>query len=164
LFEKQNLVLFFSNFSIAYDVLNHMYGGNLTQPVWTYSTPLVGQMILYNQEAFLNPPPALAQGIVDATVAQWLWTYLALYDPLDWGWKTSGLSNWTIPTTTTPNDKEEIKATNSFYSFDTKGFAYFPLACAKTKKCPIHVVLHGCLTGLEKNNLLFFLCRQCIFL
>lgn len=145
--------LFFSNFSLAYDVLNHLYGGNLTQPDWTYSTPLPGQMILYDQEAFLNPPPSLAQGIVDNTVLQWFETYLALYDPVDWGWKTSGLSNWTIPTTVTPNEKRESKLAGSFYSFDKKGFAYFPLACAKTSKCPIHVGLHGCLQGLFRQLL-----------
>ncbi|CAF4255873.1 unnamed protein product [Rotaria socialis] len=29
-------------------------------------------------------------------------------------------------------------------SFDTQGYIYFPPACTKGKKCPIHVVLHGC--------------------
>ena len=105
-------------------------------------------MILYDQEAFLNPPTSLAQGKVDETVLKWFETYLALYDPLDWGWQTSGLSNWTIPTAVTPNEKQELKFGDSFYSFDKKGFAYFPRACAKTTKCSVHVALHGCLTGI----------------
>jgi hypothetical protein len=154
--------LFYSNFSLAYDVLNHLHGGNLTEPLWKYGTPLLGQMILFNQEAFLNPPPSLATGKIDPTVAQWLWTYLALYDPLDWGWKTSGLSNWIIPTTTTPNEKEEAQVTGSFYSFDIKGFAYFPLACAKSKKCPIHVALHGCRQGFKRTILISFV-KKCLF-
>jgi hypothetical protein len=151
---KISLFLFYSNFSLAYDVLNYLLGGNLTQPTWSYATPLLGQMILYNQEAFTNPPPSLDTGKIDPSVAEWLWTYVAKYIPPTWGWPTSGLSNWTLPTVTTPNEKEDrtINA-SSFYSFDTKGFAYFPKACATSKKCPIHVVLHGCLTGLHKTFL-----------
>lgn len=156
-----------SNFSIAYDALNFLYGGDLIQPTWTSATPLVGQMILFNQEAFMNPPPALVQRKVDATVTQWLATYLALYDPADWGWETSGLSNWTIPKTTTPNDEQQSQLTAASFDFDVKGFVYFPLACAKTKKCPIHVAIHGCRQGLWRDKLMsedlivfsFFFCR-----
>jgi hypothetical protein len=161
--EKKFFFLFYSNFSLAYDVLNHLHGGNLTQPSWTYATPLLGQTILFNQEAFMNPPPSLATGKIDASVAEWLWTYVALYDPSDWGWQQSGLSNWTIPTTTTPNEKSEVTISSSFYSFDIKGFAYFPLACAKSKKCPIHVALHGCRQGFKKNFLIYFVEKKYIF-
>lgn len=125
-----------------------------------YSTPLLGQMILYDQEAFLNPPPSLAQGIIDTTVLEWFETYLALYIPLDWGWQPSGLSNWTIPTAITPNEKQESRPHASFYSFDKKGFAYFPRACAKTSSCPIHVVLHGCLTGKCYKGMFFFFTKN----
>ncbi len=161
--KKISFFLFYSNFSLAYDVLNHLHGGNLTQPSWTYATPLLGQTILFNQEAFMNPPPSLATGKIDPSVAEWLWTNVALYDPLNWGWPTSGLSNWTIPTTTTPNEKQGTTISSSFYSFDTKGFAYFPKACAKSKKCPIHVALHGCKQGSKQNLLIFFHRNKCLF-
>lgn len=159
IFTKTKLLfLFYSNFSLVYDVLNHLLGGNLTQPTWYVRTPLVGQTVLFDQKAFLNPPPELAKGIVDEVVAKWLQTYLTLYDPKDWGWQQSGLSNWSIPTTTTPNDKKGIFTIgSSFDSFDTKGFIYFPAACAKSKKCPIHVGLHGCLTGFKINFLISFI-------
>ncbi|CAF3067664.1 unnamed protein product [Rotaria socialis] len=39
-------------------------------------------------------------------------------------------------------------------SFDTQGYIYFPPACTKGKKCPIHVVLHGCKQGLYHATLL----------
>ena len=83
--------------------------------------------------------------------------HLLLYIILQIGvGKTSGLSNWTIPTTTTPDEKSGMEVASSSYSFDTKGFAYFPLACAQTKKCPIHVALHGCRQGLKRTFLYFF--------
>lgn len=34
--------------------------------------------------------------------------------------------------------------------FDTQGYVYYPSGCAKGKKCPIHIALHGCLQGLYK--------------
>ena len=51
-----SVFLFCSNFSLAYDLLNHLHGGNLIKPSWSYRTPLVGQMVVFNQEAFMDPP------------------------------------------------------------------------------------------------------------
>jgi hypothetical protein len=40
-------------------------------------------------------------------------------------------------------DLETVSGTG----FDTQGYVYYPTACTKGKKCPIHVALHGCLQG-----------------
>ncbi|CAF4475533.1 unnamed protein product, partial [Rotaria socialis] len=47
------------NFNLAYDMLNHLSGGNLTKPV-NSKTPLVGQMLMFDQNAFMNFPLSLA--------------------------------------------------------------------------------------------------------
>jgi hypothetical protein len=144
-----NIVNFINNcnFSLAYDVLNHLHGGNLIKPSWSYRTPLVGQMIVFNQEAFMNPPASLSTSKIDSSVSQWLWSNIALYNPVNWGWPTSSLSNWTIPTTTVPFAKRAATTRAPSNSFDTQGFAYFPAACAHGLKCPIHIALHGCRQG-----------------
>ncbi len=134
---------------MAYDVLNHLHGGNLTKPSWSYRTPLVGQMIFFSQDAFMSPPSSLDTGKIDSSLAQWLWNNIVLYNPVDWGWSTSGISNWTLPSTTIPFERSGITNRAASYSFDTDGFAYFPSACAQGQKCPIHVALHGCKQGFS---------------
>lgn len=134
---------------MAYDLLNHLHGGNLIKPSWSRQTPLIGQMIVFDQDAFMNPPSSLATGKMDSSLAQWLWTNVALYNPANWGWPTSGISNWTIPSMTIQYEKRGVTTRIGSNSFDTQGFAYFPAACAHGQKCPIHVALHGCKQGFK---------------
>ncbi|CAF0812701.1 unnamed protein product [Rotaria sordida] len=49
-------------FNTAYDVLNHLHGGQLIAPKSNSTTPLVGQMIVFRQANFQNPPPSLSVG------------------------------------------------------------------------------------------------------
>jgi hypothetical protein len=162
IFEKR-FFLFCSNFSLIYDVLNHLHGGNLIKPSWSSRTPLFGQTILFNQDAFMNPPASLSTGKIDASFSQWLWSNIILYNPSNWGWTTSGLSDWIIPTTTIAVDKGAATTRAPSYSFDTQGFAYFPSACAQGQKCPIHIALHGCKQGLKHNFLICFIRKMIIF-
>jgi hypothetical protein len=77
-----------SNFNLAYDLLNHIFGGNLINPSTSQPSLLTGKFDTIKQPA--------------------------------------GVSG-----------------------FDTEGFVYYPENCGKGKKCPIHVVLHGCAQGLD---------------
>jgi hypothetical protein len=148
---KRNILfifLFYSNFSLVYDVLNHLHGGDLIKPPYSTPTPLVGQLVVFDQQAFMNPPSSLSNNPkIDAALSQWIWANMALYNPPTWGWPTSGISNWTIPTTTRPFETRGITTRGPSYSFDTQGFIYFASACTKGRKCPIHVALHGCKQG-----------------
>ncbi|UJR13347.1 hypothetical protein I4U23_000365 [Adineta vaga] len=138
------------NFSLAYDVLNHLLGGDLIKPPYLPLTPRIGQLVVFNQEAFMNPPSSLSSKNpnTDASFAQWIWKNMVLYNPRNWGSPTSGISNWTIPSTTiSMNKRSLLTRANPAYGFDSEGFVYFPSACAQGRKCPIHVALHGCKQG-----------------
>ncbi|CAF3670205.1 unnamed protein product [Rotaria socialis] len=136
------------NFNMAYDVLNHLHGGQLIAPISNSTTPLIGQMIVFRQENFQNPPPSLATGdISSSAVLKWISATISLYNPTTWSWPTSGLFNLALSITTVPFEAQ-LPDTYSFSSgLDDYGFAYFPSACTKGQKCPIHVALHGCRQG-----------------
>ncbi|CAF1256803.1 unnamed protein product [Adineta ricciae] len=53
--EIPDLKYFINNcsFNLAYDVLNHIFGGNLTKP--GQSVPLTGQFITFDQPALMSP-------------------------------------------------------------------------------------------------------------
>ncbi|CAF2710932.1 unnamed protein product [Rotaria sp. Silwood2] len=133
------------NFSLAYDLLNHLHGNHLIKPESGFKTPLVGQMILFDQEAFMYPPPLLSVG--NNPSSRWIEDSISLYNPIDWGWPTSGLFNWTVSSVTVPIRRKAAKTRASSLSFDNEGFVYFPSACTRGQECSIHVALHGCKQG-----------------
>ncbi|CAF3895029.1 unnamed protein product [Rotaria sp. Silwood2] len=49
------------DFNMAYDILNHLYGGNLIKPRSGTEVPLIGQMAIFDQKAFMNPPSSLTE-------------------------------------------------------------------------------------------------------
>ncbi|CAF2817996.1 unnamed protein product [Rotaria sp. Silwood2] len=135
-------------FNMAYDVLNHLHGGQLITPKLNAATPLVGQMIVFRQASFQNPPPSLAVGDISSiSVLKWISETMSLYNPIKWGWPTSGLFNLTMPTITVPFEGQQVSTRGFSIGLDEYGFVYFPSACTKGKKCSIHVVLHGCRQG-----------------
>jgi hypothetical protein len=155
-----------SNFNLAFDVLNHLLGGNLKKPQSGYKTPLIGQMVLFKQEAFINPPSALTvDQSISLPLSQWISANMASYNPTNWGWPTSGLLNWTLPRMTTPFEANSpsMMTPASAAGFDNQGFVYFPSACATGAKCPIHVALHGCQQGLDRSYF-YVLNRSSFFL
>jgi len=136
---------FFSNssFNLAYDILNHIFGGNLTKPSTSKPPRLDGQFVTIEQPAFMNPE---AVNITDSQStnifsywAKWLQTSMATYQP------SFGLN--ALPTFKLPGTVRTSSVGAS--GFDQEGFVYYPKNCTKGKKCPIHVVLHGCLQGLD---------------
>ncbi|CAF1072859.1 unnamed protein product [Rotaria sordida] len=133
------------NFSLAYDVLNHLHGNHLIKPKPGFETPLLGQMILFDQEAFMYAPSLLTVG--NNPSSKWIEDNISLYNPIDWGWPTSGLFNWTLSSVTVPTRRKAAKTRASSLSFDNEGFVYFPSACTKGQECSIHVALHGCKQG-----------------
>lgn len=157
-------VWIFSNFNLAYDLLNHLHGGHLIKPERGFTTPLIGQMIVFDQEAFMYPPPLLTVG--SSASARWLANSISLYNPNDWDWTTSGLFNWTLPTVTVPVHDKATATHRTSFSFDHTGFVYFPLACATGQECSIHVALHGCKQGQISYIyiFLFSVCLKCSFL
>ncbi|CAF2806942.1 unnamed protein product [Rotaria sp. Silwood2] len=135
-------------FNMAYDVLNHLHGGQLIAPKSNSATPLVGQMIVFRQANFQNPPPSLALGDISSiSVLKWISETMSLYNPIKWGWPTSGLFNLTMPIITVPFEEQQVNTRSILFGFDEHGFVYFPSACTKGKKCSIHVALHGCRQG-----------------
>ena len=128
---------------MAYDMLNHLYGGNLVAPRSGSKTPVIGQLLVFSQNAFMNLPSSLITGQnVRSAMSEWIQESMALYTPKNWEWSTSGLFNLTLSTTL------KSKSTTSSSGLDEQGFVYFPSACANGQKCPIHVALHGCQQGL----------------
>jgi hypothetical protein len=133
---------FFSNssFNLAYDLLNHIYGGNLTKPSTSTSSSLAGKFVTIDQTALMNPEAVTTTDSEDADIfsywAKWLKTTMAIYDPFN------TLSMFKLP--------GAIGASSIDGSgFDKEGFVYYPENCANGKKCPIHVALHGCAQGLD---------------
>ncbi|CAF1316151.1 unnamed protein product [Rotaria magnacalcarata] len=127
--------------NLAYDMLNHLYGGDLIKPPTGSITTLTGQFIAFDQAAFMNPHAVLN---LDAKALDMfsLWA----------NWMQSAIT-FTLPSLTVSG----ITGTSSSgvgASFDTQGYIYFPPACNKGKKCPIHIALHGCKQDLYHVTLL----------
>lgn len=153
------LLIIFSGFNMAYDFLNHLYGGQLIAPKLNSETPLIGQMIVFQQENFQNPPASLANGdLSNAQVLRWISETFSFYNPTTWHWPTSGLFNFTLSMITEPFEGDYVLPRSLVNGFDDRGFIYFPSACTKRKRCPIHVALHGCRQGLKiiSSNFLFY--------
>lgn len=140
-----------SNFNLAYDMLNHIFGGNLVQPPSGTPVPLPGQFIAFDQGAFMNPKAVVGAdtraGDVVSLWSNWLQATMALYNPLNYV-PTFDLTTLTLPGLTLPGTTTGTSSSGSAqFGFDKQGYVYFPSACGKGKKCPIHVALHGCKQG-----------------
>jgi len=136
------------DFNMAYDILNHLYGGSLIKPKSGSETPLTGQMIVFDQKEFMNPPSSLVNGqISSSSLLKWISESMSLYNPGNWGSPTSGLFNWEMPSIRVPFEGKALTTRTLSHGFDQQGFVYFPSACAKGQKCSIHVALHGCQQG-----------------
>ncbi|CAF2152994.1 unnamed protein product [Rotaria magnacalcarata] len=140
---ENNFLYYFlsSDLNLAYDMLNHLYGGDLIKPPTGSITTLTGQFIAFDQAAFMNPHAVLN---LDAKALDMfsLWA----------NWMQSAIT-FTLPSLTVSG----ITGTSSSgvgASFDTQGYIYFPPACNKGKKCPIHIALHGCKQDLYHVTLL----------
>ncbi len=126
---------------MAYALLNHIFGGNLTEPSTSNSSPLTGQFVTIEQSALMNPESVTTTDSEGTDIfsywAKWLQASMAAYNPLN------PLSIFTLP---------GIVGASPFVAasgFDKEGFVYYPKNCANGKKCPIHVALHGCAQGLD---------------
>jgi len=136
------------DFNMAYDMLNHLYGGDLIEPQSNSKTPLIGQMLLFDQKAFMNFPSSLVTDKnTKSVMSAWIQKNMVLYTPTNWEWPTSGLFNLTIPGVRLTSKTKATTTRSSLSGFDDQGFVYFPSACANGKKCSIHVALHGCQQG-----------------
>ena len=122
---------------MAYGILDHIFGGNLTKPNPYKPVPIKGQFVTIPQPAFINPQAVPLTGLQTTNIfsywANWLKTKMASVTP-------SPISN-AFPTF-------QLPSTVGASGFDTEGYVYYPSACGSGKKCPIHVALHGCLQGL----------------
>jgi hypothetical protein len=122
---------------LAYALLNHIFGGNLTAPSSSRSSALTGQFVTIDQTALIHPESVTATDSEGTDIfsywAKWIKTTMAIYDPLSI-FKLPGIIG-----------SSSIDGSG----FDNEGFVYYPENCAKGKKCPIHVALHGCAQGLD---------------
>jgi hypothetical protein len=146
---------------MAYDMLSHLYGGKLVEPQANSKTPLIGQMLLFDQDAFMDPPSSLiASQNARSAMSEWIQKSMTLYNPTNWEWSTSGLFNITMKVSSKAN---ATTTRSSSAGFDGQGFVYFPSACANGQKCPIHVALHGCQQGLHRYSFSFLLLNIFLF-
>jgi hypothetical protein len=136
---------------MAYNMLNHLYGGHLIKPNST--TPVIGQLVLFDQTPFSNPHSSLETSEnVKSDLSQWIQKHMALYNPINWDWLSSGLYNLSISSVTIPSEFKTTNASNS----NKQGYIYYPSKCSKGhNKCSIHVALHGCLQGLHRQSFPF---------
>jgi hypothetical protein len=132
-------------------MLNHLFGGNLIKPPSGTAIPLSGQFIAFDQAAFMNPQAAVRSDSKATDIfslwSNWMQATMALFNPLN-SLPTFDLSTLTLPGITLPGSTG-TSSSNAPASFDKQGYVYFPSACSKGKKCPIHVALHGCKQGLN---------------
>ncbi|CAF3394189.1 unnamed protein product [Rotaria sp. Silwood1] len=154
-----NIKNFINNcgFNMAYDVLNHLHGGQLIAPKSNSATPLVGQMLVFRQANFQNPPPSLAVGDISSiSVLKWISDTMSFYNPTKWGWPTSGLFNLTMPTITVPFEGQQVNTRSSSIGLDEHGFVYFSSACSKGKWFigDTFITKTGYLEVAELNNLI----------
>ncbi len=148
----------YSHFNMAYDMLNHLYGGNLIKPASDSKTLPVGQLLLFDQEAFMNAPSFLVTDQDGSlSMSQWIQKSMALYRSNNWEWSTSDLFNITMPSVALSLKKTTTTKNSLLSGFDKQGFVYFPSACANGQKCSIHIALHGCKQGLHVYNFSFIL-------
>lgn len=145
-----NLILI-SNFNVAYDMLNHLYGGDLIKPPSGTEIPLSGQFIAFDQALFMNPEKAVNPNSRATNVfslwANWMQATMALYNPMNL-LPSFNLSTITLPGMTLPG-MSGGSLSNAGSSFDKQGYVYFPSACGSGKRCDIHVALHGCKQGMH---------------
>ena len=129
-------------------MLNHIFGGNLTKPSISPPTPVKGEFTTIAQPALINPSAVSVPHLGDQSIfsywANWLKTSMAS--------TTSSFDAKSVPNVKFPGTIESISSLNSS-GFDTEGFIYYPSSCLKGKKCPIHVVFHGCSQGLSSQSL-----------
>lgn len=119
---------------MAYAILNHAFGGNLTKPSATRPTPLHGQFVIIEQPALILAD-AVNKDELGTTDIFSYWANLL---------KSSVETN--TPLAKLPGSVLDASSLNAS-GFDKEGFVYYPSACAKGRKCPIHIALHGCLQG-----------------
>lgn len=128
-------------------MLNHIFGGNLTKPKISPPTPLKGQFTTIAQPTLINPS-AVSTDLGDQSIfsywANWLKTSAAS--------NTSSYDAKSIPNVKFPGTIQSMASLNSS-GFDTEGFIYYPSSCLQGKKCPIHVVFHGCSQGSSRQLL-----------
>ncbi|UJR25697.1 hypothetical protein I4U23_007048 [Adineta vaga] len=141
------------NFNLAYDMLNHLFDGNLVKPPSGTAVPLSGQFIAFDQAAFMNPKNVARSDSRATDIlslwSNWMQTTMALYNPLTY-LPSLNLPTLTLPGMTLPGSTGGVtgaSSSNAGYGFDSQGYVYFPSACSQGKKCPIHVALHGCKQG-----------------
>ncbi|CAF1418264.1 unnamed protein product, partial [Adineta ricciae] len=76
------------NFNLAYDMLNHIFGGSLVQPPSGTTVPLTGQLITFDQAAFMNPQAVVRSESRATDIfslwSSWMQTTMALYNPLNY--------------------------------------------------------------------------------
>lgn len=145
-------------------MLNHIFGGTLVKPPSETAVPLPGQFVAFDQAAFMNPQ-AVARSDARATDvislwSNWLQTTMSLYNPMNYlpafNLSTLTLPGMTLPGTSLPGISLpglSGSSSGSQAGFDSQGYVYFPSGCAKGKKCPIHVALHGCKQGMHSYSL-----------
>lgn len=151
---KIQYISHYSNFNLAYDMLNHLYGGSLIKPSSNSKTALIGQMLMFDQDEFINFGSAIEdededgdEDDINVSIREWIPKSMFLYNPENWEWPASGLFNLTLSHAKKSLKKESITPRSSLSSLDDQGFIYFPSACAHGKMCSIHVALHGCQQG-----------------
>jgi hypothetical protein len=124
-------------------MLDHMFGGNLTKPSTSKPVPITGQFVTIEQPALINPEAVTIPDSNSANIfsywAKWLQTSMPSYKP---SFDLNTLPTFKLPGTT------GMSSSIGASGFDKEGYVYYPTACTKGKKCPIHVALHGCLQGL----------------
>lgn len=125
----------FSSFDLAYAILNHAFGGNLTKPSASKPTPLHGQFVTIEQPALVLPEAVNTADLETADIFSY-WADLL---------KSSTENN--KPLSKLPGSVLDASSLNAS-GFDKEGYLYYPSGCSKGKKCPIHIALHGCLQGL----------------
>jgi poly(3-hydroxybutyrate) depolymerase len=131
------------DFHMAYEMLNHIYGGNLIKPTSDSQTLPIGQLLLFDQEAFMNSASLVTDQNDRLAMSQWIQKNMALFNSDNWEWSNPALFDITMPSVALPTT-----TTGGLSSgFDKHGFVYFPSACSNGQKCPIHVALHGCEQG-----------------
>ena len=129
---------------MAYDMLNHIYGGYLINPSSSLKRSLNGHLLLFDQESFINPV------FDENSLTQWIKKNLFLYESSNWNWSSSSILNIRLSDESSKDD-EETRSIDLPLGFDKKGFIYFPSSCLN-KKCSIHVALHGCKQGLNIHH------------
>ena len=68
---------------MAYEMLNHLYGGHLIRPNSTTPTP--GRLVLFDQTPYSNPSFSFHFGEnIQNDLSKWMKKHMVLYYPKDW--------------------------------------------------------------------------------